>query len=180
MAELVQQRYAGAFYEVAKELQKEDEFLAELSFVDKILAENADFMKVLKAPMISKEEKKSLIEEIFANNLSTSSYNFLKILVDKSRVGAFPQITEEYKNLLNAARNIKEVTAITATPLNQELKAALIEKLQAITGSEIVLNDIVDSSIIGGILIKIGNEQIDGSVKSRIEGLKQDISAIIA
>ena len=56
----------------------------------------------------------------------------------------------------------------------------MLEKLQAITGSEIVLNHLVDSSLIGGILIKIGNEQIDGSVKSRLEGLKQDISAIIA
>lgn len=58
MAELVQQRYAGAFYEVAKELQKEDAFLEELKFIDKVLTDNSDFMKVLKAPMISKEEKK--------------------------------------------------------------------------------------------------------------------------
>ena len=180
MAELVQQRYAGAFYEVAKELQKEDAFLEELKFIDKVLTDNSDYMKVLKAPMISKEEKKSLIEKVFANQLSTSTFNFLKILVDKSRVAAFPQIADEFKNLLNAARNIKEVTAITASPLSEDLKAALIEKLQAITGSEIVLNHLVDSSLIGGILIKIGNEQIDGSVKSRLEGLKQDISAIIA
>lgn len=121
-----------------------------------------------------------MIEKVFANQLSTSTFNFLKILVDKSRVAAFPQIADEFKNLLNAARNIKEVTAITASPLSEDLKAALIEKLQAITGSEIVLNHLVDSSLIGGILIKIGNEQIDGSVKSRLEGLKQDISAIIA
>lgn len=83
MAELVQQRYAGAFYEVAKELQKEDAFLEELKFIDKVLTDNSDFMKVLKAPMISKEEKKSLIEKVFANQLSTSTFNFLKILVDK-------------------------------------------------------------------------------------------------
>ena len=125
-------------------------------------------------------EPGEILEKVFANQLSTSTFNFLKILVDKSRVAAFPQIADEFKNLLNAARNIKEVTAITASPLSEDLKAALIEKLQAITGSEIVLNHLVDSSLIGGILIKIGNEQIDGSVKSRLEGLKQDISAIIA
>ncbi len=180
MAELVQQRYAGAFYEVAKELQKEDEFLNELKFIAGVFTENADFMKVLKAPMISKDEKKSLIEKVFSDKLSEPTFNFLKILVDKSRMAAFPQIVEEFKNLLNTARNIKEVTAITAVPLSEDLKTALTAKLKAITGSEIVLNHFVDSTLIGGILIKIGNEQIDGSVKSRLERLKQDISAIIA
>lgn len=180
MAELVQQRYAGAYYEVAKELQKEDDFLKELQYIDTVLRENSDFMKVLKAPMISKDEKKSLVEKIFADQISTSTFNFLRILVDKSRVAAFPQICEEFRRLLNIDRNIKEVTAITASPLSPELKAELIEKLKVITGSEIVLNNVIDPSIIGGVLIKIGNEQMDGSVKHRLEGLKQEISAIIA
>ena len=67
MAELVQQRYAGAFYEVAKELQKEDAFLEELKFIDKVLTDNSDFMKVLKAPMISKEkifDRKSICQSV--------------------------------------------------------------------------------------------------------------------
>ena len=61
------QLFLECFYEVAKELQKEDAFLEELKFIDKVLTDNSDFMKVLKAPMISKEEKKSLIEKVFAN-----------------------------------------------------------------------------------------------------------------
>ena len=141
MAELVQRRYAGAYYEVAKELQKEDDFLKELQYIDAVLKDNPDFMKVLKAPMISKDEKKSLIEKVFADQLSISTFNFLKILIDKSRVATFPQISEEFRRLLNIDRNIKEVTAITASPLSAELKAELIEKLKAITGSEIILND---------------------------------------
>lgn len=180
MAELVQRRYAGAYYEVAKELQKEDDFLKELQYIDAVLKDNPDFMKVLKAPMISKDEKKSLIEKVFADQLSISTFNFLKILIDKSRVATFPQISEEFRRLLNIDRNIKEVTAITATPLNEELKAELIEKLKTITGSEIILNDELDPSIMGGVLIKIGNEQMDGTVKNRLEALKHEISAIIA
>ncbi len=180
MAELVQRRYAGAYYEVAKELQKEDDFLKELQYIDAVLKDNPDFMKVLKAPMISKDEKKSLIEKVFADQLSISTFNFLKILIDKSRVATFPQISEEFRRLLNIDRNIKEVTAITASPLSAELKAELIEKLKAITGSEIILNDELDASIMGGVLIKIGNEQMDGTVKHRLEALKHEISAIIA
>jgi len=180
MAELVQQRYAKALFEVAVELKKEDSFLEELNSLDRVFKENDGLLKILKAPMVSKDEKKTLIDEIFANKISNESINFLKVLVDKKRFESFHQIVATYKELLNESRNIKEVTAVTAVALSEDMRTILSERLKKITGSNIVLHTVVDESLIGGVLLKIGNKQVDGTVKSRLEGLKDEISAIIA
>jgi len=180
MAELVQQRYAKALFEVAIELKREDDFLMQLNGLDRVLKENPGLLKILKAPMVSKDEKKTLIDEIFANKISNESINFLKVLVDKKRFESFHQIVATYKELLNESRNIKEVTAVTAVALSEDMRTILSERLKKITGSNIVLHTVVDESLIGGVLLKIGNKQVDGTVKSRLEGLKDEISAIIA
>ena len=180
MAELVKQRYAKALFEVAIELKREDDFLMQLNGLDRVLKENPGLLKILKAPMVSKDEKKTLIDEIFANKISNESINFLKVLVDKKRFESFHQIVATYKELLNESRNIKEVTAVTAVALSEDMRTILSERLKKITGSNIVLHTVVDESLIGGVLLKIGNKQVDGTVKSRLEGLKDEISAIIA
>lgn len=180
MAELVQQRYAKALFEVAIELKREDDFLMQLNGLDSVLKENPGLLKILKAPMVSKDEKKTLIDEIFANKISNELINFLKVLVDKKRFESFHQIVATYKELLNESRNIKEVTAVTAVALSEDMRTILSERLKKITGSNIVLHTVVDESLIGGVLLKIGNKQVDGTVKSRLEGLKDEISAIIA
>lgn len=69
---------------------------------------------------------------------------------------------------------------MTAVALSEDMRTILSERLKKITGSNIVLHTVVDESLIGGVLLKIGNKQVDGTVKSRLEGLKDEISAIIA
>lgn len=180
MAELVEQRYAGALFEVSQQLGKEDLFLSELSFVNDSLRQNPDLMKVLSAPMISKNEKKDLVETIFSSSLSLEIINFLKILIDKGRIEAIFEIEDEFEKSLDKARNIKKITAIAAVELSEDIKIKLTEKLKAVTGSTVILNTLTDPSVIGGIMLKIGNEQIDGTVKGRLESLKMEISSIIA
>lgn len=180
MAELVEQRYAGALFEVSQHLKKEDQFLSELDFVNDALKQNPDLMKVLSAPMISKNEKKELVETIFSSSLSQELINFLKILIDKGRIEAIFEIAEEFEKSLDKARNIKKITAIAAVELSEDIKQKLTEKLKAVTGSTVILNTLTDPSVIGGIMLKIGNEQIDGTVKGRLESLKLEISSIIA
>lgn len=180
MAELVKQRYAGALFEVSQQLKKEDKFLSELTFINDSLEQHPDLMKVLSAPMISRNEKKELIETIFSSSLSQELTNFLKILIDKDRILAITEIAKEFEKSLNQARNIKKITAITAVELSEDIKQRLTEKLKSVTGSTVILNTLTDPSIIGGIMLKIGNEQIDGTVKGRLESLKLEISSIIA
>lgn len=180
MAELVRETYAGAIFDIAGELGKEDDFFKELTELGQIFKENPDFMRILKSPVFSKEEKKRLLSEIFSGKISEYLMNFLKVLVDKNRIGIFQGIIDAYKGILNKKRNIEEVTAVTAIPMSEQMKSDLTNKLKNLTGKNIILDNRIDESILGGVLLKIKNEQMDGTIKSRLESIKNDLSSIIA
>lgn len=180
MAELVSKTYATALFDVAQEAGKEQEYFQELQDLDGIFSAHKDLMTVLKSPVFSKEEKKRMLTEIFAGKVSEYMMNFLKVLVDKDRIGLFDHITQTYKKLLHQKNNIEEVTAITAVAMTAQMQDALAQKLKQSMGKEILLHNKVDESILGGVLLKIGNEQIDGSVKNRLETIKRELSSMIA
>lgn len=180
MAELVSKTYAGAFFDIAQEIGKEEEYFEELKELDKIFSLHGDLMTFLKSPVFSKEEKKKLLAEIFSGKVSEYAMNFLKVLVDKGRIGLFAEIASTYKTMLYRKKNMEEVTAITAVAMTQEMKDALTQKLNTSLGKDVILQNKVDPSILGGVVLKIGNEQIDGSVKNRLETIKKELSSMIA
>jgi F-type H+-transporting ATPase subunit delta len=99
-------------------------------------------------------------------------HNFLLLLVDKRREAALPAIIAEYRNLANEARNIAEAEVITAMPLTDAEHKALAVKLSAVTGKNMVLKTQLDTSILGGVIVKIGDKLIDGSVARQLRMLK--------
>ena len=86
----------------------------------------------------------------------------------------------QFKLLYNKEKNIQEITAVTAIPLQGPLFDKLKEKLEQVTGKQVILTNQVDPSILGGVIIRMQDDQVDASVKTRLEDLKQHISAIIA
>lgn len=180
MAELISSRYAGALFEVSLEIKKEEETYNELAEISEVFRSNMDFFKVMKTPTVSKEEKKNILVSVFESKVSSEVFNFMKILVDKGRFGSFLDICEAFKGLLNSHKNIMEVIAVTAVELTAQQKSNLEEKLSKSTGKTIELKNEIDTSVLGGVLIRMGNEEIDGTVKSRLDKLKEEVSQIIA
>ncbi|WP_099190041.1 F0F1 ATP synthase subunit delta [Tepidibacter mesophilus] len=180
MAKLVASRYANALFEVGV-LERTTEILNnDLKVIVDLFNENEDFLKILKAPLISKEEKKALVEKIYGNNTSLEMMNFLKILVDKDRIGIIDEIFTEFNTLINEKNNILEAVAITAVPMTDKDLNNLKLKLSETKGKNIILKNEVDESVIGGVLVKMGNEEIDGTIRTRLEKLKDQLSQIIA
>ncbi|SHJ85901.1 F0F1 ATP synthase subunit delta [Tepidibacter formicigenes] len=180
MAKLVASRYANALFEVGIEGEKLELLNEELKTLVDVFKENEDFLNVLKAPLVSKQEKKVLVENIYNNRASLEMVNFLKVLIDKDRIGIINEIFDEFKTLMNNKNNIKEAVAVTAVPMKEKALKELQEKLTKTTGKNIVLKNEVDESVLGGVLVKMGNEEIDGTLKTRLEKLKDQLSQIIA
>ena len=86
-----------------------------------------------------------------------------------------PEIEKEYRELYYLRENIEEAVAITAVPMSSEQKEKLTAKLEKTTGKKILLKNQIDKSLIGGVVLKIGNRQMDDSVKSRLEGVRRQI-----
>lgn len=180
MAKLVANRYASALFEVGIEENKVDIFASELSDVVEIFKKNEDFYKLLKSPLMSKKEKKEMLHTVFKNQVSLEILNFMRILIDKNRMSVVEEMNVEYKHLINEKNNIIEAVAISVIKLSETQIFNLKNALAKITGKNVELSNEIDENVMGGMLIRLGYEEIDGTVKKRLEDLKKDLFQIIA
>lgn len=179
MAKLVSRTYSEALFEVALEENKVDLFLDEMSFVTETFKLHPEFFEFFRTPLVRVDEKKKVIEEVFGNKLSKEINNFLKIVIDKRRGHFIKQIQLEYEKIVNGHKGIISAVATTSIPLSVEDKKVLQDKLSALTGKTVKLSNDIDESVIGGVLVKIGDKVIDGTIKGRLEEMKESLSQII-
>ena len=180
MINVIADRYAQALFEVGEETQATSELYQELKQLVVILNENKDLYNFLKSPLIGREDKKNVMKNIFENQLSDNMNNFLKIVIDKDRMSAIENIKESYKNLLNDKNNILEGTVVTAVSLSEQEIKDLEKNLSIKYNKNVTLNNIVYETILGGVLVKLGNEEIDGTVKTRLAKIKNQLSQVIS
>ncbi|SHE80340.1 ATP synthase F1 subcomplex delta subunit [Tissierella praeacuta DSM 18095] len=176
MAELVSNRYALALFEAGLDLEKTDEFNEELDFLNDVFEGENKLLQILHHPKISRSEKRDLIDKIFKNRVSQEIVNFLYILIDKRREGFILEIIDRYKELFNEHENIVEVVAITAVPMEEKAKTKLQKVLSNKLEKKIQLVNKVDTTIIGGVLLKLQNKQLDGTVKGQLESIGKAIN----
>lgn len=180
MAGKLEKVYADALFELAIENNTLDEIYDEMIAVCNVLNKNPDFVKLLGIPTVSNEDKKSLISNCFEGKVCDTVFNFLNVLCDNGRFKYYLSITDEFKALYNDKNGILEVEVITTSSFSDNLKQKLLEKLSKNSGKKIILNEKIDSSIMGGIVLKYNNTQIDASVKARLDNMRQQIDSIIA
>ena len=170
-------KYAQAIYEIATEKAMLDQVEKELKLVEATIAGHEELAHLIYHPLVPAEAKKQTISQIFAEELNVFVRNFILLLIDKRREPALPAIIREYIRLANEARNIAEAEVITARELSPEQQAALAGKLSKVTGKNIVLKTTIDQELLGGVVVKIGDKLIDGSVARQLKALKAALSA---
>lgn len=165
-------KYAQAIYELALEKEALDQVNQQLKGVEATLAENPDLAMLLFHPRVPAQAKKETVNAVFAEGVADFVRNFLLLLIDNRRESALPAIICEYKRLANEAQNIAEAEVVSALPLSAEQHQALAAKLSVVTKKNIVLKTRVDQRILGGVIVKIGDKLIDGSVARQLETMK--------
>ncbi|CAJ1000932.1 MULTISPECIES: F0F1 ATP synthase subunit delta [Bacillales] len=169
MSGAVSKRYARALFEVASERGKLDQIEADLKAVVEAIEQNADLSKILLHPHIARAAKKSLADDLFKRHVSEETHNFLNVLIDNGREGQLLEVYRSFVRMANEARGIAEATVTSAKPLSDEEQAELAEKLGQKLNKKLRVQTVVDPSILGGIVIKIGDRLYDGSIKTKLE-----------
>lgn len=177
MAELIQNTYANALFEISdvSKITNAKNTGEELIALKEIFSGNKEYIKLLSSPACSKQEKRDLLDQAFGKSLSDYTLNFLKLLVDNGRFSSINLIIDEYCHIYDANNGIMQVTAITATKLDADLEEKLVQKLNKVTGKKITLTNVLDKSVLGGIKLRYDNTEIDGTVKTKLDELKQII-----
>ncbi len=148
----------------------------QLKAVSVVLSENKELVKVLSVPTVELSEKLSLLKEIFSGRVQDYILNFLYVLCENKRVGYYDKILQYITTLYNDYMNIADVTVVSAMPLSEETAERIRAKMTAVMGKTVNLMLKTDPALIGGVVISYGNSTIDGSVRARLDDLKNEIA----
>ena len=173
MYEYLDRRYALALYEVAEKKGKVDEYLGDLREICNLIDNNNDFLEVIKHPQIGTKQKKKTFINIFKDKIDEELLSFLLILIEKDRILFLKEKLKEMEKIHLERLNVLQGIVKTTIPLEEYEYNALVEKLEKKYNKDIILKKIIDPEILGGIYVRIGNDIIDGTVKTRLEDLKK-------
>lgn len=174
MAAEVAKLYANALFEIYLEDGADDRIHTELNEFADVFIKNPELSQLLSAPLLTSEEKISIVSRIFDDN--GLIYDYLCLLCEKGRAGYFEEITEIFNKRYNEYKNIADVTVITSVPLTEELRGKLSSKLESSLKKKIVLKEKTDPKIIDGIIVEYDNKRIDNSVRSGLESLRHNVA----
>ena len=169
-------RYSQAVYEIAVEREELDRWQSDLIEIAS-LGDNAELTALLETPKLPFDDKARLLSERLGD-INPLALNLVYLLVSRDRLSMAGEIADEYQRLLNSHRGIEEAEVITAIPLEDEDKLRLEERLGDIVNKKVVIKPAVGSSLIGGIVARIGGKLLDGSTRSRLEALKRELSGV--
>jgi F-type H+-transporting ATPase subunit delta len=178
MAELaVVRRYARALFDSAHRAGTVDQIEADLKAVDQVLRTSPRLSRVLRAPTIPTDQKKELLQRLFGSRVSPLAARFLSLVVERRRETILNEVFVEFSRLANEARNILAVQVTAATPLTDQERDALATALTQRTGKTVTLELKIDPQILGGLMLRMGDTVIDGSVRSRLNQLRDRLQS---
>jgi len=179
MAKLVSKTYGDALFELATEENKEDILLEEAEGIKKLITENNEFLKMMNHPQITREEKETIIENIFKGKISDEMTGFLRLLVINGRFSELESVIDYFIAKIKEYKKIGIAYVVTPLELSDKQKSDIEQKLLDTTKYEkMEMNFDIDESLIGGMTIRIGDRVIDSSIKSKLNKLTKELKNI--
>ena len=170
MAKLVTKTYGEALMELAIEEQKMDALAEEAKAVLDAIAANPEMMGFFQHPKIGKEEKLSFVEQVFTPFISDTMVGFLRLIVQKDRYVDMDGILEYFLDAVKAYKKIGVAEVTSAVALSQEQQNQLVQKLLETTPYvQFETSFHIDPALIGGMVIRVGDQVVDSSVRTRLQ-----------
>jgi len=167
-------RYARAFFDIAVEEGKIEDYGRELLSFSSMVVQNKALQEFLANPIFELKAKKTVIEELLGRmTMSDRTANFLRLLVDKQRIGMLGEVENAYRELMDKTLKKVRVSVRTAYPLTAELEQALRQRVADMTGKEVEMTVEDDTSLIGGLVVRVGDTLYDGSIKAQLGNIRK-------
>ena len=168
-------RYAQAIFEIAQAADAFDEWQEQLSALGEACGEQG-FIALLEAPGLTPEEKQRVVAEVLPDAEELAA-NLLLLLIERRAVSLAPQIAVRFRELVDAHRGIQRVQVASALPLSDDERQRITAELSRMFEGQVRLTEAVDPSLIGGLLVRVGDRVLDGSVRGRLAALKRSLAA---
>ncbi len=179
MAKLASKTYGDALFELAQEENRIDDYFEEVQMLRSVLTSNPDFSRLMNHPKIDKEEKEAVMEAVMKDRVSPEIAGLFKLIVINNRYGSIFDILDYFIREVKEYKHIGTAFVSTPLPLSDNQKAAVEKKLLDTTAYETMeVQYDVDPSLIGGMVIRIGDKVVDSSVRSKLNELTADLKKI--
>ena len=172
---VAQRMYARALFEAAQEANRIDAVSADLGALAGAMGESPELRAFLRNPQIEPAGKSEVLGELAAG-ADELVHNFVRLVAEKGRAGELPEISRELDALVARAQNRLEVELTTAHELSDDEASSIVDSIEKASGRTVDATRSVDPSLIGGIVLQIGSHRADGSVRGRLERLRQELA----
>jgi F-type H+-transporting ATPase subunit delta len=167
-------RYARAFFDIAVEEGKIEDYGRELAAFASLIVQNKALQEFLANPIFELKSKKNVIEELLGRTqISGRTANFLRLLVDKQRINFLGEVENAYREFMDKSLKKVRVSVKTPYPLTSELEGALKQRVAEMTGKEVEMTVEDDASLIGGLIVRVGDTMYDGSIKTQLGNIRK-------
>lgn len=170
--ERVARRYARALFQAAVQQQAVEEVGNAFQELLRTLEEQPALQQLLRNPLMARERKQKVVQQALGAQIHPLLASLLNLMIAKRREPLIEEVFREYGKLYDEHMGILRVQAVTARPMDELQERALIQSLERRTGKTVIVDKQVDPSLIGGIVVRIGDTVIDGSVQGQLQRLR--------
>lgn len=169
----VSSRYAKALIDLTNEHGDLDEVKEDIEQISTILKANSELQAVLKNPIIKIDKKQSIMKALFSDKVKPEILSFFEIMVRKGRSDLIYATTLEFVREYNELRNIVHAEVVSASTLSPENSDAIKQQISEQINAQVILTNKVDPSLIGGVVVKVGDRQVDVSLSGKLNKLER-------
>jgi F-type H+-transporting ATPase subunit delta len=173
---IVASRYAKSLIDLAIATRQLDEVHKDMQLINEVCTNNHDFVLMLESPIIKTDKKMAIFKKIFDGKISATTLAFLNIIATKRREGYIDDIARSFDDQFKAYMGITKAIITTAVPLDSSTKKKIMELVKNNAKGEVELTEKIDKSLIGGFVLKVNDQQVDTSIKRKLNDLRKNFS----
>jgi len=168
-------RYAKALFELARESNTFEVYKNDIEMLYQCLREVPELMLMLKSPVVKVSDKYKLFEDTFRETFAPVTLSFIKLILERRREEYLEGISRYFLSLLKSQEGIQLAELVAAVPLNETLRKSIINFIHKKFNTKVELNEKVDERLIGGFILRVGDQQVDASISSKLERIKKSL-----
>lgn len=167
-------RYAKAILNLAKDSKEETAVFNDMLLISTTISENDEFEVMLRSPIVKSSDKINVLNAIFQGKVNNVTLGLFHLLQDNKRIEMLATIANQYAIIYDFDKHTQEAKVTTAVPLTKEVEQAVLAKIVALTGEKANLVNVVNESILGGFILRVGDVQYDASISNYLNELKKE------
>ncbi|MDB9781675.1 ATP synthase F1 subunit delta [bacterium] len=168
-------RYAKAVLSLATDQKSAEAVSNDMKAISNAIAQSEDLRQMLQSPVVRSSDKKAVLTQVF-NEANVTTTNLIDVLISNKRLALLNDVAASYTQLYDQMRGTQVATVTTAVALTDDLKAKVLAKVKELTGKDAEVKSIIDESILGGFVLRVGDIQYNASISNKLNKLKREFT----